>query len=296
MKGNCELVKCQICQQEMSFGRIKRHVSSHHNEITLEQYIQKYWQTLPLHNPCQICNKNTVYKYQTCSKECHSILKTKLLKGIPKPEGFMSKEHKNKISKSHIGKIVLEETGIKISQNSKGISRNKGKQPMLGKKQSEHQKQIASQNLKNYYNEGNKPWTYNNKHTYETVEKILKNTLIKNKSEKILSKLLDDNNIKHSFSFFIKESKNICKQYDFKLEGFPILIEMDGDYWHGNSNTTNHWKNVESVKQNDLIKDQLAKDNGYTLIRIWESDLKQNPIDVINKIKETINTCHHLKN
>ena len=57
MKGNCDLVICQICEQEMSFGRIKRHISSRHKEITVEQYIKQYWSTLPLHKPCEVCKE-----------------------------------------------------------------------------------------------------------------------------------------------------------------------------------------------------------------------------------------------
>ena len=106
MKGNCDLVKCQICEQEMSFGRIKRHITIQHKEITVDQYVQKYWSTLPLHKPCEVCNEKIVYKYKTCSKECHSILKTQQLKGISKPEEFMSESHKNKLSEAHKGKII----------------------------------------------------------------------------------------------------------------------------------------------------------------------------------------------
>ena len=81
-------VKCQICNKEMSFGRIKRHIKTRHKEITLTQYLDKWYKTLPLHNLCVICNKNVVYKYQTCSKECHSKLRTEIFSGVPKPEGF----------------------------------------------------------------------------------------------------------------------------------------------------------------------------------------------------------------
>ena len=74
MKGKCDLIKCQICDQEMSFGRIKRHISSQHKETTVDQYIKKYWSTLPLHKPCEVCKENIVYKYKTCSKDCQSKL------------------------------------------------------------------------------------------------------------------------------------------------------------------------------------------------------------------------------
>ena len=109
MKGNCDLVKCQVCNQEMSFGRIKRHITSQHENITVDQYLKKYWSTLPSHQPCEVCGENIVYKYKTCSKECRHKLEHGH-KGKPKPEGFMSEEHKSKLSKSKIGKEVSKET------------------------------------------------------------------------------------------------------------------------------------------------------------------------------------------
>jgi predicted nucleic acid-binding Zn ribbon protein len=103
MKGNCDLIKCQICQQEMSFGRIKRHIKVQHKDINVDQYVKMYWSTLPLHHPCEVCNKNIVYKYKTCSKECRHQLEHGH-KGKPKPEGFITDKHKEILRKILIGK------------------------------------------------------------------------------------------------------------------------------------------------------------------------------------------------
>lgn len=287
MKGNCDLVKCQLCNKEMSFGRIKNHIKARHKEITVDQYIQQYWSTLPFHQPCEICNKNIVYKYKTCSKECHSVLKTNILKGIPKPKGFMSKEHKEKLSKAMIGKEVSQEIREKISKNSKGKSRNKGKQPMLGKKQSNHQKQKVKETLQNFYKNGGEPWTKNNPHTQETIKKIFSKKPM-NKLEKFVASILEENNIPYHFQFFLKNKDGICKSYDFKIKNKNILIEIDGDYWHGGPGINKHFFKLEETKQNDLFKDQLAKDNGFSLIRIWESNIYNEPNIIINKIKELI--------
>jgi very-short-patch-repair endonuclease len=285
MKGKCDLVKCQLCNKEMSFGRIKNHVKARHKETTVDQYIQQYWSTLPLHKPCEVCNKNIVYKHKTCSKECHSILKTNILKGTPKPEGFMSKEHKEKLSKAMVGKEVSQETREKISKSSKGKSRNKGKQPMLGKKQSNYQKQKVKETLQNFYKKGGEPWTKNNPHSPETIEKIFSKRPM-NKLEKFVASILEENNIPYHFQFFLKNKDGICKSYDFKIKNKNILIEIDGDYWHGGPGINKHFFKLEETKQNDLFKDQLAKDNGFLLIRIWESNIYNEPNVIINKIKE----------
>ena len=286
MKGNCDIIKCQICKQEMSFGRIKNHIKVQHKNINVDQYIKQYWSTLPLHQPCKVCEDKIVYKYKTCSKECRGKLEHSQ-KGKSKPEGFMNEKHKSKISKSKIGIIVSKETGDKISKSSKGISRNKGKTPMLGKKQSNFQKQRVKERFDKYYSEGNEPWTKTNSHTPETIEKIFSKRPM-NKLEEFVSSILDKNNMKYHFQFFLKNKEGVCKLYDFKIKDTDILIEIDGDYWHGGPSLEKHFFKLEEVKQNDLFKDQLAKDNGFKLIRIWESDIYNEPNIIIEKINGCI--------
>ena len=89
------------------------------------------------------------------------------------------------------------------------------------------------------------------------------------------------NNIKYKHQFFLSKD-GVCKSYDFKIKDTNILLEIDGDYWHGGPSLDKHFFKLEEVKQNDLFKDQLAKDNGFRLIRIWESEIYKDP-DVILK-------------
>jgi very-short-patch-repair endonuclease len=287
MKGNCDLVICQICNQEMSFGRIKRHINIQHKNITVDQYVKQYWSTLPLYQPCEVCKENIVYKYKTCSKKCRSKLEHGH-KGKPKPEGFMTKEHKSKISKSMLGKI----SGFKNHKHSKEHKLQKsinlkGKKIHLNHKHSEKTKQIQSIKRKEYYAQGNESWTKTHSHTPETIEKIFSKKPM-NKLEKFVSNILNKNNIKYHYQFFLKTKEGICKSYDFKIKDKNILIEIDGDYWHGGPSLDKHFFKLEEVKQNDLIKDQLAKDNGFKLIRIWESNIYSQPDIIINKINECI--------
>ena len=287
MKGNCDLIKCQICNQEMSFGRIKRHISSQHKETTVDQYIKKYWSTLPLHKPCEVCNENIVYKYKTCSKDCQSKLQHGL-KGKPKPKNFMSDEHKNKISNSHKGKIVSEDTKQKISNSSKGISRNKGKQPMLGKKHSFCTKKQMSEKAKISFDKGERPQIAQKgiKRSLETIEKIFAKRPM-NKLEKFVSSILDENNIEYHFQYFLKTKDGTCKSYDFKIKDTNILLEIDGDYWHGGPGVNKHFYKLEEVKENDILKNQIATENGFSLIRIWESNIYEQPDIIIQRIQES---------
>lgn len=67
------------------------------------------------------------------------------------------------------------------------------------------------------------------------------------------------------------------KVYDFLVRD-DILIEVQGDYWHANPDVYNDCelndiqrKNVQS----DLEKSQWAKENGYSLVELWEKDINE---------------------
>jgi very-short-patch-repair endonuclease len=264
----------------MSFGRIKRHITAQHKNITVDQYLKKYWSTLPLYQPCEVCGDNIVYKYKTCSKECRHKLEHGH-KGKSKPEGFMSKEHKLKLSKSHIGKPGTF-TGHKHSDvTKKNMSeKQKGKQYFLGFKHTKTSIQKMSQKKKEWYSNGNEPWTKTHPHTSETIEKIFKKRKM-NKLEKFVSYILDKNNIQYTYQFFLSKD-GVCKSYDFKIKDTNILLEIDGDYWHGGPSLDKHFYKLDEVRDNDEFKKIFAESNGFRLIRIWESEIYKDP-DIIPK-------------
>ena len=69
------------------------------------------------------------------------------------------------------------------------------------------------------------------------------------------------------------------KVYDFKIEEENVLIEYDGNWWHCNPKLypTGPKNNMQiQHKTNDKIKDDLALEFNYKLIRIWEYDFDNN--------------------
>lgn len=104
------------------------------------------------------------------------------------------------------------------------------------------------------------------------------------KLEESFSKMLDDEKISWINQYRIGE-----KKYDFYLPKYNILIEIDGDYWHSNSNTgfIVDKKFKKKIFRNDILKNLLAEQNGFKLIRIWEADLKKmNSRDIHKYINE----------
>lgn len=75
--------------------------------------------------------------------------------------------------------------------------------------------------------------------------------------------------------------------YDFYIIDKNTLIEVDGDWFHFNKKIH---KKVTSIVQentinNDKIKNNIAKKEGYNLIRFWEDDINNNLNNVINTLK-----------
>lgn len=103
------------------------------------------------------------------------------------------------------------------------------------------------------------------------------------KPEKIIESLLEDLDI-----IFQKE-KNFNKgrfRVDFLLQN-KIIIEVQGDYWHGNPKfysyekfTNTQWQNY----YNDWFKKDFFELNGYKIIYIWEYDIYNNCSNIIKQL------------
>lgn len=128
---------------------------------------------------------------------------------------------------------------------------------------------------------------YGKTHTHEAIKKIIQkrsNTSI----EKIVAGVLDKNGIEYTAQFFLRhEAKTYA--YDFKIKEKPILIEVDGDYWHGGPGCQKHFYKVEEVKRNDIIKNEVAKVSNFLLIRVWGSEVKLNPDLIVDRLSECFN-------
>ena len=73
----------------------------------------------------------------------------------------------------------------------------------------------------------------------------------------------------------VKYNYEICgKYYDFYIPEKHLLVEVDGVYWHGkNVNDECLDKIQKRVRNNDLVKNSIANNEGFNLIRIWEDEV-----------------------
>lgn len=103
----------------------------------------------------------------------------------------------------------------------------------------------------------------------------------KTRIEKLVQQKLKSLDIVHRYNFILKR----VAQYDFLIDD-NIILEVHGDYWHGNPaiyaslNERQHYK-----KERDVEKEKLAKANGYQYYVIWENDVKTGNWSIINEIQ-----------
>lgn len=126
----------------------------------------------------------------------------------------------------------------------------------------------------------------------EQYNKVIKNMLhaqsfssvytFNTKPELAFFSILDSLNIQYDKQFILKG-----KIYDVKIVDKDILIEVDGDWYHCNPNKEIEPKHVRQIMtvKNDKLKNQIAKDNGYQLLRFWETDIKQNKQQIIKQLQ-----------
>lgn len=95
---------------------------------------------------------------------------------------------------------------------------------------------------------------------------------------------LDRYGVEYDYQFHAKE---IGRYYDFFCKKTKTLLEIDGDWWHGN---TDKYKKLNNMQKRshavDDIKNKWAKIHGLKLIRIWESDIRNNTPKVLQILRE----------
>lgn len=83
-------------------------------------------------------------------------------------------------------------------------------------------------------------------------------------------------------------------QYDFGNRELRILIEVQGDYWHGNKNMFNidgsegkRKLNLTQLKKMKIDEDKklFALNHGFKYIEIWENDINKNNFSALENIK-----------
>lgn len=113
----------------------------------------------------------------------------------------------------------------------------------------------------------------------------------KTKPEITVEEWLKNHNIEYNYSPIMGDgTKNY--QYDFIIRNKRILIEVNGDYWHGNPlmyniNGTDGKKKLNEIQiqkiETDKIKLNYAIEHDFKLIYIWEKEINSNDFTKLEK-------------
>ena len=109
-----------------------------------------------------------------------------------------------------------------------------------------------------------------------------KDTKIEQKLESFL-RLLGIEYQKHVYMNFIRDAY----QCDFLIPSLKIIIEADGDYWHGNPDKFTGEKLKEfqiQQREKDQERTKQLIDYGYKVIRLWESKIKDLQVEEFKEL------------
>jgi very-short-patch-repair endonuclease len=160
----------------------------------------------------------------------------------------LSEEHKRNIGISNKGKIRSEESRKNLSKSHEGKTNG----PL-------------SEETKNKLREKALFRVQNHSGPYKNTKPELK-----------MKEILTELNIPFEHQFRLRNHL-----FDFHILNTNILIEVDGDYFHGNPKKFNKLSKIQKQwKQKDIEINEVAIENNYILLRFWESDILKNTEEV----------------
>lgn len=201
-----------------------------------------------------------------------------------------TEETKNKIRAKNLGKNTGKDApfyGRHHTEENKKIIKEKNKiwrdnlsieeKNKISKKISDSQKKLYEKDPKKYLE---------NKSKAAKASCMSIKRYSKNKIELIVEEELKKLDLHAKYSIILG-----YKQYDFGLKNEKILIEVMGDYWHGNPKKypKNKLNSVQlKVIEKDKLKKKFAESHGFKIYYIWEDDINHKNFKILKKIKNEI--------
>jgi G:T-mismatch repair DNA endonuclease (very short patch repair protein) len=117
------------------------------------------------------------------------------------------------------------------------------------------------------------------------------------KLETRISTILSKLNISHQIQYWVNK-----KPFDIFINNTNILIEVNGDFWHGNpllyneNDVINHpFKKVKAkdLWNKDNQKIEGANKKGYVVITIWEKEIIENKKNLIDFVLNKLDINNH---
>lgn len=133
-----------------------------------------------------------------------------------------------------------------------------------------------------------KEWRVNNPEKWEELQQNLKvhrSKQFKDKPSKLEEKarlILDDLGIKYEHQYIIKDKFIV----DFKIGN--IILEIDGEYWHGHPDFEPLTERQLKQKTRDEVRNKYLTTCGYTVIRVWSRNVNKEYLSTLFIDRNTI--------
>ena len=128
-----------------------------------------------------------------------------------------------------------------------------------------------------------------------TKSEIIKKTIERSKKkhqeygtskleERFAHDFLDKLGVEYQYQYYASDIK---RYFDFYLVNERVILEIDGDYFHGYGKLYEEMSPMQKKNYRvDNIKNEWAAKHSIPLIRIWEHDINNNPEKVMKLLKE----------
>lgn len=286
------IFKCPYCPSEYnSYTGLSIHARKTHNttaaQLQVDCFYNGEW-------PTCACGCGEELEFGTATPSKFAKYKNNHLQKTK--GGFWTKEGLEKSAQTRrerfaTGEIVSYNKGKKESElyseetiakrlaaNKSEARREKISKALKGKEKSLEQKKRLAEVSRVYWSEPANREAQRLRRVDNMTHSAYKK---QSKLEKDFANLLDVLAVPH-----IKQHPVGGFLYDFYIESSALLIEVDGDFWHCNPALYAEpvYESQKHTISNDKIKNKVAADNGYTLLRFWESDIRNNPSQVIKTL------------
>jgi DNA mismatch endonuclease (patch repair protein) len=93
-----------------------------------------------------------------------------------------------------------------------------------------------------------------------------------------------------------RRKSKLCGKPDFVFPRFRIAVFVDGCFWHGcrkcalaSKSNTEYWKpKIAGNIKRDRANNRTLKEDGWSVVRIWEHDLRAKPMTCLAKIMRAL--------
>lgn len=244
---NGEFVKCEWCGKLIykTPSQLKKH--KHHYCSNKCQSLKKHAETYE-DRPCEICgslmhvSKKSTQRF--CSTDCQKIWQTQ-----------------------QVGELNTRFTQEKIKCDYCG------REFLIKKYKLNNNNHFCSAKCRQdwYANVWSQSEEWKNESRMRAAELVKKNwAATTTKPQMIVNDLLDKHNIKYN-----NEEVFVYYSVDNYLVDYNLIIEVMGDYWHGNPLKFNILNNMQKNNiRRDKAKNTFVKEhNGINILYLWEKDI-----------------------